>query len=100
MIPKLAQSTSIAALIAMKYWMPSRIKQLAGMSSIRMPSAELQSQNYNPHQPTRTMITTHTKTFATKSHMMQFWRDFHAELIGCHEVGQEGEYVLKFSLKS
>ena len=44
-------------------------------------------------------MTTHTKAFSTKSHMMQFWRDFRDELIGCHEVGQVGEYVLKFSIK-
>jgi len=42
---------------------------------------------------------THKKTFATKAHMLQFWRDFKDELIGCHEVGQVGEYVLKFSTK-
>jgi len=42
---------------------------------------------------------THKKTFATKAHMIQFWRDFKDELIGCHEVGQVGEYVLKFSIK-
>ena len=32
--------------------------------------------------------------------MMQFWRDFKDELVGCHEIGKEGEHVLKFSLKS
>ncbi len=42
---------------------------------------------------------THKKTFATKAHMMQFWRDFRDELSGCHEVGQVGEYILKFSIK-
>ena len=42
---------------------------------------------------------THKKTFATKAHMMQFWRDFKDELVGCHQVGQVGEYVLKFSIK-
>ena len=41
----------------------------------------------------------HKKTFATKAHMLQFWRDFKDELVGCHEVGQVGEYVLKFSIK-
>jgi hypothetical protein len=50
MIPKPEPSTSIAALIAMKYWMPSRTKQSAGMSSIRLTSAKPQSQNSN--QPT------------------------------------------------
>ena len=44
-------------------------------------------------------MTTHTKAFSTKSHMVQFWRDFKDELIGCHEVGKVGEYVLKFSIK-
>ena len=43
---------------------------------------------------------THIKKFCNREHMMQFWRDFKDELIGCHEIGQEGEYVLKFSLKS
>ena len=44
-------------------------------------------------------MTTHTKAFSTKSHMMQFWRDFKDELVGCREVGKVGEYVLKFSIK-
>ena len=50
-------------------------------------------------QPTNKMKI-HTETFATEAHMMQLWRDFKDELVGCHEIGQQGEYVLKFSLKS
>tara|TARA_B110000495_G_C22821970_1_gene479802 strand:+ start:322 stop:540 length:219 start_codon:yes stop_codon:yes gene_type:complete len=42
---------------------------------------------------------THTKTFSTESHMLQFFKDFKDEFMCCHEVGKAGEYVLKFTLK-
>ena len=57
MIPKPEPSTSIAALIAMKYWMPSRTKQSAGMSSIRLTFAKPQSQNSNPTTNTHIVMT-------------------------------------------
>ena len=43
---------------------------------------------------------THIKTFSTKAHMLQFFKDFKEEISGCHEVGKSGEYVLKFTLKA
>ena len=58
-----------------------------------------QTAKRNLNETKEKQMTTHTKTFSTKSHMVQFWRDFKDELIGCHEVGQVGEYVLKFSIK-
>jgi hypothetical protein len=41
----------------------------------------------------------HTKTFSTKAHMLQFFKDFKNDISGCHEVGKAGEYVIKFTLK-
>jgi len=31
--------------------------------------------------------------------MLIWWRDYKNEISGCHEIGAEGEYKLKFYLK-
>tara|TARA_R110001632_G_scaffold229359_1_gene365398 strand:+ start:512 stop:646 length:135 start_codon:yes stop_codon:yes gene_type:complete len=41
----------------------------------------------------------HTKSFSTKSHMIAWFRDFKDEIKNVYEVGEAGEYKIKFEIK-
>ncbi len=44
------------------------------------------------------MTKAHYKTFANESQMLKWWMDYKDDIHGCHEVGEVGEYTVKFYL--
>ncbi|MGB0356459.1 MAG: hypothetical protein ACPGII_10370 [Opitutales bacterium] len=41
-----------------------------------------------------------TKTFATKEHLLAWFKTFEKDLSYCYEVGKTGEHKVRFALKN